>query len=150
MFPPPSAINNTDFICRFGDSYSDVRTPTGDNGTAWPVYAAGYAKVQLHPFARAGAVWYAFHSASLALLNLNSKFDYAALTISPIDLSHLFLKANFRRCSPCKRTIPWSCLRMRRYILCSSERTMWETMPCSLVRVTYLMGQQLSILRRVP
>ncbi|KAF7306309.1 Carbohydrate esterase family 16 protein [Mycena indigotica] len=41
-------------LVTFGDSYTDV-VNTGDAATAWPVYAAGYAHVQLHPFARAGA-----------------------------------------------------------------------------------------------
>ncbi|KAF8896578.1 GDSL lipase/esterase [Infundibulicybe gibba] len=38
----------------FGDSYTDI-VLRGDNGTAWPVYAAGYASLKLAPFARAGA-----------------------------------------------------------------------------------------------
>ncbi|KAJ6461035.1 GDSL lipase/esterase [Mycena sanguinolenta] len=41
-------------LVTFGDSYTDV-VSTGDEATAWPVYAAGYAHVALHPFARAGA-----------------------------------------------------------------------------------------------
>ena len=40
-------------LVTFGDSYTDVVT-TGDNGTAWPVYAASYAHATLRPFARAG------------------------------------------------------------------------------------------------
>ncbi|KAJ7083595.1 GDSL lipase/esterase [Mycena belliarum] len=47
----PGQIKN---LVTFGDSYSDVRV-TGDQGVAWPDYAAGYAHVALHPFARAGA-----------------------------------------------------------------------------------------------
>ena len=41
-------------LVTFGDSYTDV-VVTGDGGTAWPVYAAGYGHFALHPFARAGA-----------------------------------------------------------------------------------------------
>ncbi|KAJ7826567.1 GDSL lipase/acylhydrolase [Mycena olivaceomarginata] len=41
-------------LVTFGDSYTDV-VATGDQGTAWPVYAAGYSKTTLHPFARSGA-----------------------------------------------------------------------------------------------
>ncbi|KAJ7020162.1 carbohydrate esterase family 16 protein [Mycena alexandri] len=41
-------------LVTFGDSYTDV-VATGDQGTAWPVYAAGYSKTALHPFARSGA-----------------------------------------------------------------------------------------------
>lgn len=41
-------------LVTFGDSYTDV-VSVGDGGTAWPVYAAGYAHVQLFPFARSGA-----------------------------------------------------------------------------------------------
>jgi len=41
-------------LVTFGDSYTDV--DSGSNGgTAWPVYAAGYASVSLFPFARSGA-----------------------------------------------------------------------------------------------
>ncbi|KAJ7020161.1 hypothetical protein C8F04DRAFT_1145281 [Mycena alexandri] len=47
----PGQIKN---LVTFGDSYTDV-VLTGDEATAWPVYAAGYAHVALHPFARAGA-----------------------------------------------------------------------------------------------
>ncbi|KAJ7723270.1 GDSL lipase/esterase [Mycena maculata] len=47
----PSQIKN---LVTFGDSYTDV-VVTGDQATAWPVYAAEYAHVNLHPFARAGA-----------------------------------------------------------------------------------------------
>ncbi|KAJ7129896.1 GDSL lipase/acylhydrolase [Mycena crocata] len=41
-------------LVTFGDSYTDI-VSTGDQGTAWPVYAAGYSKTALHPFARSGA-----------------------------------------------------------------------------------------------
>jgi phospholipase/lecithinase/hemolysin len=41
-------------LVTFGDSYTDV-VNVGDGGVAWPVYAAGYANVSLHPFARSGA-----------------------------------------------------------------------------------------------
>ncbi|KAJ7171054.1 GDSL lipase/acylhydrolase [Mycena filopes] len=41
-------------LVTFGDSYTDI-VATGDQGTAWPVYAAGYSKTALHPFARSGA-----------------------------------------------------------------------------------------------
>ncbi|KAK7056885.1 hypothetical protein VNI00_002602 [Paramarasmius palmivorus] len=47
----PGQIKN---LVTFGDSYTDV-VSTGDGGVAWPVYAAGYANVSLHPFARSGA-----------------------------------------------------------------------------------------------
>ncbi|KAK0185023.1 GDSL lipase/esterase [Armillaria mellea] len=43
-------------LVTFGDSYTDI-TSMGDGpgGTMWPVYAAGYANLNLYPFARAGA-----------------------------------------------------------------------------------------------
>ncbi|KAJ7306942.1 hypothetical protein DFH08DRAFT_720424, partial [Mycena albidolilacea] len=41
-------------LITFGDSYTDI-VATGDKGTAWPVYAAGYSETTLHPFARSGA-----------------------------------------------------------------------------------------------
>ncbi|KAJ6461036.1 GDSL lipase/acylhydrolase [Mycena sanguinolenta] len=41
-------------LVTFGDSYTDI-VATGDQGTAWPVYAAGYSNTQLHPFAKSGA-----------------------------------------------------------------------------------------------
>ncbi|KAL0959375.1 hypothetical protein HGRIS_014628 [Hohenbuehelia grisea] len=47
----PGQIKN---LVTFGDSYTDV-VNVGDGGTAWPVYAAGYAKLSLFPFARSGA-----------------------------------------------------------------------------------------------
>ncbi|KAJ7434492.1 GDSL lipase/esterase [Mycena galericulata] len=47
----PGQIKN---LVTFGDSYTDV-VVTGDQATAWPVYAADYAHVNLFPFARAGA-----------------------------------------------------------------------------------------------
>ncbi|KAJ6617512.1 GDSL lipase/esterase [Mycena sp. CBHHK59/15] len=47
----PGQIKN---LVTFGDSYTDI-VATGDQGTAWPVYAAGYAKAALHPFAKSGA-----------------------------------------------------------------------------------------------
>ncbi|KAJ7694833.1 carbohydrate esterase family 16 protein [Mycena rosella] len=47
----PGQIKN---LVTFGDSYTDI-VATGDQGTAWPVYAAGYSKTALHPFARSGA-----------------------------------------------------------------------------------------------
>ncbi|KZT69466.1 carbohydrate esterase family 16 protein [Daedalea quercina L-15889] len=49
--PYPGQIKN---LVTFGDSYSDVNTP-GDNGTAWPVYAAMYGNFTLYPFAKSGA-----------------------------------------------------------------------------------------------
>lgn len=49
--PPAGSIKN---IVTFGDSYSDV-VLAGDNGTAWPVYVADYGRLNLFPFARAGA-----------------------------------------------------------------------------------------------
>lgn len=47
----PNQIKN---LVTFGDSYTDVGSPS-DGGVAWPVYAAGYAKVSLFPFAKSGA-----------------------------------------------------------------------------------------------
>ncbi|KAJ7653185.1 GDSL lipase/acylhydrolase [Mycena polygramma] len=41
-------------LVTFGDSYTDI-VSTGDQGTAWPVYAADYSKTTLHPFAKSGA-----------------------------------------------------------------------------------------------
>ena len=49
--PRPGQIKN---LITFGDSYSDINLP-GDNGTAWPLYAAFYGNFKLFPFARAGA-----------------------------------------------------------------------------------------------
>ncbi|KAL0580634.1 RuvB ATP-dependent DNA helicase pontin [Marasmius crinis-equi] len=46
----PGQIKN---FVTFGDSYTDVFSSNG--GTAWPVYAAGYANVSLFPFAKSGA-----------------------------------------------------------------------------------------------
>ncbi|TFK34673.1 carbohydrate esterase family 16 protein [Crucibulum laeve] len=46
----PGQIKN---FVTFGDSYTDVMSSNG--GTAWPIYAAGYAHVNLFPFARSGA-----------------------------------------------------------------------------------------------
>ncbi|EJD37646.1 hypothetical protein AURDEDRAFT_199613 [Auricularia subglabra TFB-10046 SS5] len=43
----------TDLVT-FGDSYTDV-VNVYDGGVAWPVYAAGYANITLHAFARSGA-----------------------------------------------------------------------------------------------
>jgi phospholipase/lecithinase/hemolysin len=43
----------TDLVT-FGDSYTDVGN-SADGGVAWPVYAAGYAGVNLHPYAKSGA-----------------------------------------------------------------------------------------------
>jgi len=47
----PGPLKN---LVTFGDSYTDV-VSVGDNATAWPIYAAGYAHVNLFPFARSGA-----------------------------------------------------------------------------------------------
>ncbi|KAE9400601.1 hypothetical protein BT96DRAFT_881197 [Gymnopus androsaceus JB14] len=47
----PKQIKN---FVTFGDSYTDV-VSVGDGGTAWPVYAAGYANISLFPFAKSGA-----------------------------------------------------------------------------------------------
>ncbi|OCH95459.1 GDSL lipase/acylhydrolase [Obba rivulosa] len=49
--PAPNQIKN---LVTFGDSYTDV-VSTGDNGTAWPVYAARDGHFTLFPFARSGA-----------------------------------------------------------------------------------------------
>ncbi|KIJ42555.1 carbohydrate esterase family 16 protein, partial [Sphaerobolus stellatus SS14] len=48
---PAGTIKN---LVTFGDSYTDI-VSVGDGGTAWPVYAAGYAHAQLFPFAKSGA-----------------------------------------------------------------------------------------------
>ncbi|VDC02533.1 unnamed protein product [Peniophora sp. CBMAI 1063] len=45
--------SHLDTLVTFGDSYTDA-VVTGDNATAWPVYAAGYAHATLRPFARSG------------------------------------------------------------------------------------------------
>ncbi|KAJ7242909.1 carbohydrate esterase family 16 protein [Mycena rebaudengoi] len=45
--------NQIKHLVTFGDSYTDI-VATGDRGVAWPVYAAGYSKTTLHPFARSG------------------------------------------------------------------------------------------------
>ena len=50
--PAPGQFKN---LITFGDSYTDVGSP-GDNGTAWPVYAADYGNFSLFPFAKSGAV----------------------------------------------------------------------------------------------
>ncbi|KAI0036066.1 GDSL lipase/acylhydrolase [Vararia minispora EC-137] len=42
-------------LVTFGDSYTDI-VSVGDGGTAWPVYAVGYANATLFPFAKSGAV----------------------------------------------------------------------------------------------
>ena len=49
--PRPNQIKS---IVTFGDSYTDI-VNTGDNATAWPVYAAEYGPFNLIPFARSGA-----------------------------------------------------------------------------------------------
>jgi phospholipase/lecithinase/hemolysin len=41
-------------LVTFGDSYTDT-VVVSNGGTQWPVYAAGYAKATLFPFARSGA-----------------------------------------------------------------------------------------------
>lgn len=41
-------------LVTFGDSYTDT-VAVSNGGTQWPVYAAGYAHVDLFPFARSGA-----------------------------------------------------------------------------------------------
>ncbi|KAF8996011.1 GDSL lipase/acylhydrolase [Cyathus striatus] len=47
----PGQIKN---FVPFGDSYTDVGV-SSNGGTPWPVYAAGFAHVNLFPFARSGA-----------------------------------------------------------------------------------------------
>lgn len=47
----PGQIKN---LVTFGDSYTDT-VAISNGGTQWPVYAAGYAHVNLFPFARSGA-----------------------------------------------------------------------------------------------
>ncbi|KAI0075536.1 hypothetical protein K474DRAFT_1708959 [Panus rudis PR-1116 ss-1] len=42
--PDPGSIKN---LTTFGDSYTDL-SGIGDNGTAWPVYLAGYGNFTLH------------------------------------------------------------------------------------------------------
>lgn len=62
LFPILSLLTTTPILASapfkslvtFGDSYTDT-VLTGDGGTAWPVYAASYANLSLHPYARAGA-----------------------------------------------------------------------------------------------
>ncbi|EJD37643.1 GDSL lipase/acylhydrolase [Auricularia subglabra TFB-10046 SS5] len=56
VLPLASALGLSRFkhLVTFGDSYTDV-VNVGDGGVAWPVYAAGYAHLTLHPFARSGA-----------------------------------------------------------------------------------------------
>jgi phospholipase/lecithinase/hemolysin len=44
----------TDLVT-FGDSFTDT-VLIGDGGEPWPVYAARYANLTLHPFARSGGV----------------------------------------------------------------------------------------------
>ncbi|KAF8182925.1 GDSL lipase/esterase [Pholiota molesta] len=47
----PGQIKN---LVTFGDSYTDT-VAISNGGTQWPVYASGYAHVNLFPFARSGA-----------------------------------------------------------------------------------------------
>jgi GDSL-like Lipase/Acylhydrolase len=47
----PKQIKN---LVTFGDSFTSVDW-SSNGGTPWPVYAAGYAGVKLHPYAKAGA-----------------------------------------------------------------------------------------------
>jgi len=47
----PGQIKN---LVTFGDSYTDT-VAVSNGGTQWPVYASGYAHVNLFPFARSGA-----------------------------------------------------------------------------------------------
>jgi phospholipase/lecithinase/hemolysin len=47
----PGQIKN---LVTFGDSYTDT-VVVSNGGTQWPIYAAGYAHVNLFPFARSGA-----------------------------------------------------------------------------------------------
>ncbi|PPQ64113.1 hypothetical protein CVT24_008724 [Panaeolus cyanescens] len=47
----PKQIKN---LVTFGDSYTDT-VIVSNGGTQWPVYASGFAKVNLFPFARSGA-----------------------------------------------------------------------------------------------
>lgn len=47
----PHQIKN---LVTFGDSYTDT-VVISNGGTQWPVYAAGYADLNLFPFARSGA-----------------------------------------------------------------------------------------------
>ncbi|KZV77130.1 carbohydrate esterase family 16 protein [Peniophora sp. CONT] len=48
------APGKLDVLVTFGDSYTDV-VAVSNNGTQWPVYAAGYANATLYPYARSGA-----------------------------------------------------------------------------------------------
>lgn len=52
----PLRENQITAFVPFGDSYTDTFSPS-NGGTAWPVYAVGYAgeQVSLFPFARSGA-----------------------------------------------------------------------------------------------
>ncbi|KAF5329579.1 hypothetical protein D9619_009006 [Psilocybe cf. subviscida] len=47
----PGQIKN---LVTFGDSYTDT-VVVSNGGTQWPIYASGYAHVNLFPFARSGA-----------------------------------------------------------------------------------------------
>jgi hypothetical protein len=47
----PQQIKN---LVTFGDSYTSVDW-SANGGTPWPVYAAGYAGVNLYPYAKAGS-----------------------------------------------------------------------------------------------
>lgn len=50
----PSHLSHFKNLVTFGDSYTDTVT-IFDGGVPWPVYAAGYAGLNLFPFAKSGA-----------------------------------------------------------------------------------------------
>lgn len=50
----PFHRNQIKSLVTFGDSFTDI-VAISNGGTQWPVYAAGYADVQLFPYARSGA-----------------------------------------------------------------------------------------------
>jgi hypothetical protein len=51
---PPFHKGQIKSFVTFGDSYTDV-VLVSNGGTAWPLYVAGYAGIQLFPYARSGA-----------------------------------------------------------------------------------------------
>ncbi len=50
----PFRKNQIKSLVTFGDSFTDI-VAISNGGTQWPVYASGYAGVQLLPYARSGA-----------------------------------------------------------------------------------------------
>lgn len=50
----PFQRNQIKSLVTFGDSFTDI-VAISNGGTQWPVYVAGYAGIQLFPYARSGA-----------------------------------------------------------------------------------------------